>query len=79
MNATAAALFAAVAEPALKPNQPNHSSAAPIMTSVRLCGFNGRLLGQPMRLPRMMASTSPAMPALMWTAVPPAKSMTPYL
>src|SRR5690242_5532084 len=30
--------LAAVAEPALKPNQPTHSSEAPIMVSTRLCG-----------------------------------------
>ena len=29
---------AEVAEPALKPNQPTHSSEAPITASVRLCG-----------------------------------------
>src|SRR6476646_627069 len=30
--------FDATAEPALKPNQPTHSSDAPINVSVRLCG-----------------------------------------
>ena len=78
MNATPAVLLAAVAEPALKPNQPNHSRPAPIITRVRLCGRIG-VLGQPTRLPMMIASTRPAMPALMCTAVPPAKSITPYL
>src|SRR5947207_9321813 len=38
MNASAAVPFAPSAEPALKPNQPVHSSAAPIMVSVRLFG-----------------------------------------
>ena len=38
MNARAALPFASSAEPALKPNQPVHSNAAPIMVSVRLCG-----------------------------------------
>ena len=38
MNASAAEPFASSAEPALKPNQPNHSIAAPIMVIVRLCG-----------------------------------------
>ena len=30
--------LASRAEPALKPNQPNHSSEAPIMVKVKLCG-----------------------------------------
>ena len=34
---------AATAEPALKPNQPTHSSEAPISVSVRLCGAIGSL------------------------------------
>jgi hypothetical protein len=34
---------AATAEPALKPNQPTHSSEAPIRVSVRLCGAIGSL------------------------------------
>ncbi len=38
MNASAAEPFASNADPALKPNQPNHSRAAPIMVIVRLCG-----------------------------------------
>src|SRR6476660_7412531 len=38
IHATAAVLPAPRAEPALKPNQPNHSRPAPIITSVRLCG-----------------------------------------
>src|SRR3954452_1911080 len=33
--------LAVTAEPALKPNQPNHSSPAPIITRVRLCGRIG--------------------------------------
>ncbi len=37
-NASAADAFASSAEPALKPNQPNHSSEAPIIVIVRLCG-----------------------------------------
>src|SRR5574341_1202735 len=38
MNASAAALPASSAEPALKPNQPTQSSAAPAIVSGRLCG-----------------------------------------
>ncbi len=73
-NTTAAVLLAASAEPALKPNQPNHSSPAPIITRVRLCGRIGSR-PKPTRLPSTSASARPAAPALMWTAVPPAKSI----
>ncbi|NDC51051.1 MAG: hypothetical protein EBZ72_06430, partial [Burkholderiaceae bacterium] len=38
-NANAAVPFASKAEPALKPNQPNHKSDAPTMVYTRLCGF----------------------------------------
>ena len=38
MKASAATGFAPSAEPALKPNQPTHSSEAPIIVAVRLCG-----------------------------------------
>src|SRR5512143_1411195 len=37
-KASAAVPPASSAEPALKPNQPTHSSEAPIMVMVRLCG-----------------------------------------
>ena len=46
------------------------------MTSGRLCGRIGSFL-KPMRLPMTRITPSAAAPALMWTAVPPAKSMTP--
>ena len=75
---TAAVLPAETADPALNPNQPNHSRPAPSITRVRLCGRIGSLR-QPSRLPRMIASARPATPALMCTAVPPAKSMAPRL
>ena len=35
------------------------------------------VVGQPLRLPRTRAATRPAIPALMCTTVPPAKSSTP--
>ena len=73
---TAAASLAPSAEPALKPNQPNHSRPAPSMTSVRLCGRIGSRF-QPTRLPSTSARARPAAPALMSTAVPPAKSIAP--
>ena len=62
-------------EPALKPNQPNHSRPAPSITRGRLCGRIGSFL-KPMRLPTTRITPSAATPALMCTAVPPAKSMT---
>ncbi len=68
--------LAASAEPALKPNQPNQSRPEPSITSGRLCGRIGSLR-KPTRLPSTRARASPAAPALMCTAVPPAKSITP--
>src|SRR3954452_12553657 len=66
------------ADPALNPNQPNHSRPAPIMTSGRLCGRIGSR-PKPRRLPRTRARARPAAPALMCTAVPPAKSIASRL
>ena len=63
-------------EPALKPNQPTHSSEAPIMVMTSECGGISSL-PKPMRLPTQSAPTRPAMPELMCTTVPPAKSMAP--
>src|SRR3954464_4072710 len=65
-------------EPALKPNQPNHSRPAPSATNGTLCG---RMLsrGQPTRLPSTRITPRAAEPALMCTAVPPAKSSAPRL
>ena len=59
-----AAPLEATAEPALKPNQPTHSSEAPIMVSTRLCGamFSWP---RPLRLPSTSAHIRPATPALM--------------
>src|SRR5499425_1569492 len=66
-----ACMPALTAEPALKPNQPTHSSEAPMKVSTMLCGGDESL-----RLPRQMAAIRPATPALMCTTVPPAKSRT---
>src|ERR671923_899000 len=41
VNALAASPLASSALPALNPNQPNHSSAAPITVIGRLCGCMG--------------------------------------
>ena len=70
----AAVASGASSEPALKPNQPNHSRPAPIIVSGTLWGRMATL-PKPTRLPMTRARTRPAMPALMWTTVPPAKSM----
>ncbi|SLH44993.1 Uncharacterised protein [Mycobacteroides abscessus subsp. abscessus] len=69
---TAALLPAASAEPPLKPNQPKNRMPEPSMVSGRLCGRGG--FGKVLRLPSTSTSASAAMPALMCTAVPPAKS-----
>src|SRR3984957_2829322 len=74
MNVAPAAPLALVAEPALKPYQPNHSRPAPSITNGTLCGRNS-VVGQPLRLPSTIARTKPAVPELIWTAVPPAKSI----
>ena len=66
-----ACMPALTAEPALKPNQPTHSSEAPIMVSTMLCGGAVSL-----RLPTMRAAIKPAVPELTCTTVPPAKSST---
>src|SRR5215475_1531458 len=72
-NAMAVIRSAVSSEPALKPNQPNHSRPAPSATIGTLCGLTFSF-GQPVRRPSTMASASAADPALMCTAVPPAKS-----
>ena len=76
INASAAMPLAPSAEPALKPNQPNHNNPAPSNTSGNECGRIASFR-QPTLRPRTMASANPAAPALMCTAVPPAKSSTP--
>ena len=77
VNALAASPPAVTAEPALKPNHPNHRSPAPrtvIGTSW------GSLLSPFMwRRPIISATTRADTPELMWTTVPPAKSRAPSL
>ena len=60
--------------PPLKPNQPNHSSAAPRATKRTSCGAV-----RVWRLPSTEMVASAAMPAEMCTTVPPAKSIAPSL
>ena len=75
-KAIAATPPASSAEPALKPNQPNHRIDAPTIVWVRLCGLIASR-PKPMRLPITNAPTRPATAALMCTTVPPAKSSAP--
>src|SRR2546421_9310851 len=72
-NATAVTPSAVSSEPALNPNQPNHSRPAPSATIGTLCGRK-LSFGQPTRFPSTIARASAAEPALMCTAVPPVKS-----
>src|ERR1035437_4175867 len=77
-NAFAAVPLAARADPPLKPNQPNQSSPAPI-TVRRTSWGSKRSDSRLTRGPRTRAATSAATPELMWTTVPPAKSIAPIL
>src|SRR5437764_443517 len=72
-NAMAVTESVVTSDPALNPNQPNHSRPAPSATIGTLCGRKPSF-GQPTRLPSTSASARAADPALMCTAVPPAKS-----
>ena len=75
-KALAARPPAARALPALKPNQPNQSRAAPSTTYVTSWGSMGSR-PKPMRRPKRRAATRAATPELMCTTVPPAKSSAP--
>ena len=59
--------------PALKPYQPNHSRPVPKATRGMLCGPRSTTL----RRPTYSTEASAAMPAMLWTTMPPAKSFTP--
>src|SRR3989442_15795220 len=76
VNALTASPLASRALPALKPNQPNHRSDAPMTVIGRLWGCIG-WWPYPLRLPISTAQTSADMPDEMWTTVPPAKSSAP--
>src|SRR6185295_15693256 len=67
-RARAARPLAASADPALKPNQPNHRSDAPSTTSGTLCGASVAPPGWLRRRgPRNAAATRAETPALTWT------------
>ena len=76
ISTKAAIPLAPSAEPALKPNQPNQSKPAPKSTTGSECGRIASFR-QPTRRPRIKLSAKPAAPALICTAVPPAKSSIP--
>src|SRR6266700_5030627 len=73
-KALAAIPSAATAEPALKPYQPTQSMPVPTMQRTMLCGGIGSL-PNPRRLPRIKQRISADQPELIWTTVPPAKSI----
>ena len=76
-NALAASPPAVSAEPALKPNQPNHRRPAPRTVIGTSWGSNPSPLTT--RRPIRMATIRADTPELMWTTVPPAKSSAPSL
>src|SRR4029079_7074198 len=77
VKALAARPPAVSADPALKPNQPNHRSPAPRTTIGTSWG--SELSPFIRRRPIMSATISAETPELMWTTVPPAKSSAPSL
>ncbi len=78
VNALTACPLANRADPPLNPNQPNHSRPAP--SSVRIMLFGWKVcFPYPTRFRSSSTAASPLAPAAMWTTVPPAKSIAPFL
>src|SRR5690242_18573229 len=75
-NALAAREPEASAEPALKPNQPNHNRPAPKSTNGTLFAVSPRFVFC-RRWPTKSAAASAEKPADICTTVPPAKSSAP--
>src|SRR5205807_8182818 len=75
-SAFTATAFAARAPPALKPNQPNHSTDAPSITKGTLLRRLSRRPTPSLR-PMTSAAATAETPAAPRTTSPPAKSMTP--
>ena len=73
-NAFTAISFAASDDPALNPNHPNHSMAAPSNTNGMFAGACGPFS---VLFPRNIAPASAATPEDACTTIPPAKSITP--
>ena len=78
-RAWAATPLAPSAEPALNPNQPNHRMPVPIIVERQVVRRHRLVARSPCRLPITATTARAAMPALMWIAVPPAKSSAPRL
>src|SRR2546422_2577621 len=76
VNALTARPLALRALPALNPNHPTQSKAAPVTAKGRLCGAIYSV-GKPRRRPTTMAHTRAETPELICTTVPPAKSKAP--
>lgn len=74
VKALAAILSAATALPALNPYQPNQSMPVPTMQSTMLCGGMGSR-PNPRRGPSRRHRASALQPEVMWTTIPPAKSI----
>src|ERR1035438_6929920 len=72
-NATAVIESTRNSLPALNPYHPNQSSPVPSATSGMLCGP----LSATRRLPTYSTDAKAAMPAILCTTMPPAKSFTP--
>src|SRR3954462_14165587 len=77
MNALAARPPPARPDPALNPNQPNHSKPAPRTVMGTSCG--SILSPLTTRRPIRIATISAEIPDDAWTTVPPAKSSAPSL
>ena len=77
-NALEARAFEAMALPALNPNHPNQSIAAPKIESAIEDGGIASLLN-PLLAPTIKANTNPAIPEHVSTTKPPAKSAMPIL
>src|SRR5579863_1287115 len=73
-NAVAVTESTRISLPALNPYHPNHSRPVPSATRGILCGPRSRTL----RFPTYSTDASAAIPAMLWTTIPPAKSFTPH-
>ena len=74
-NASTASVPAEKADPALKPNHPNHNNPVPKITKGMFAGVSSCWI----RRPKNNAPANAAHPADMCTTVPPAKSSTPHV
>ena len=73
-NAVAVTESTRISLPALNPYHPNHSKPVPSATSGMLCGPRSAVC----RFPTYSTDAKAAMPAMLCTTMPPAKSFTPH-